>query len=229
MKQIDYKLIIFYILIFILLTNVASAQELKVTLDYPTQIRPNRELKINIHVENNLQTTDILIKDIETVGSLTSNDKLKPKNISSRSINRLLKPRNADQTVDDERRFTDKLEIPIPDELVENDSFNTTIRITYQLDGETLAYEEPASVTLRSNPQPDRIISILIDGLRSDTLEQAVAQGFTDNIHNDIFHHGIRFSNCSTIFPSITPAAHTAIYTGAYPHRTGITGFRWFV
>ena len=34
--------------------------------------------------------------------------------------------------------------------------------------------------------------------------------------------------SCTTIFPSITPAATTAIITGEYPAANGIVGASWF-
>jgi predicted AlkP superfamily pyrophosphatase or phosphodiesterase len=35
------------------------------------------------------------------------------------------------------------------------------------------------------------------------------------------------FAQCATIFPSITPAAHTSLLTGCYPYRTRIPAFDW--
>lgn len=35
------------------------------------------------------------------------------------------------------------------------------------------------------------------------------------------------FAQCVTIFPSITPAAHSTIMTGCYPHKTRVPAFDW--
>jgi len=69
----------------------------------------------------------------------------------------------------------------------------------------------------------NRTIIILIDGSRADGVYNNINSGFST-----IINHSIKFDKSNTVFPSITPAAHSSIFVGNYPSEHGVMGFRWF-
>ena len=81
------------------------------------------------------------------------------------------------------------------------------------------------SNTSMASSQINRVIIINIDALRSDT--------FFDNVGSttyfkQLFSHSVYREDATTVFPSITMAAHSSIFVGNYPSEHGVMGFRWF-
>lgn len=84
------------------------------------------------------------------------------------------------------------------------------------------------SFTIKSESGNDinRALIIDVDALRSDTVYNNIAE--LPNIEANLIQRGIRFTNTTCIFPSITLASQASIVTGNYPDTMGITGNRWF-
>jgi predicted AlkP superfamily pyrophosphatase or phosphodiesterase len=81
---------------------------------------------------------------------------------------------------------------------------------------------EALSVTVTSAVQPRRAIIIVIDALRRDAFEDSLSNMPYTNEY--IVGNGVRFSDATTIFPSITLAGHASIFTGNWPGKHEVTG-----
>ena len=98
--------------------------------------------------------------------------------------------------------------------------------------GRAAAGPAPASPPLA--PMPDAaarpakpVVQIIVDALASRVVKPAMAAGKLPNLAAVAKAGGVHWG-CTSIFPSITPAATCALTTGEYPDRTHIAGAYWF-
>lgn len=94
---------------------------------------------------------------------------------------------------------------------------------------EALAPESPdvrSVVEGVGEPRPvedPRVLIIFIDGLRHDALKEMAFAGYLPNLRRLFFEGGVDVERTTTIFPSNTVPATTAMLTGSWPDRTGIS------
>lgn len=72
-----------------------------------------------------------------------------------------------------------------------------------------------------------KVLLIVIDALASRVVLPALQNGKLPHFQQ-LIDHGVLASECTSIFPSITPAATCSIVTGAYPFEHGISGAYWY-
>lgn len=72
-----------------------------------------------------------------------------------------------------------------------------------------------------------KVILFVIDALASDVLIPAINAGRIPNF-KALTSFGVLRETCTSIFPSITPAALSSIITGQYPINTNIPGDYWY-
>lgn len=72
-----------------------------------------------------------------------------------------------------------------------------------------------------------KVLLIIIDALATRVVLPALQKGMLPNIQK-LTDRGILCPECTSIFPSITPAATCSIVTGAYPFEHGISGAYWY-
>lgn len=72
-----------------------------------------------------------------------------------------------------------------------------------------------------------KVLLIVIDALATRVVQPALEQGRLPHFEK-LIQQGIFRPECTSIFPSITPAATCAIATGAYPFEHGISGAYWY-
>ncbi|QDT83869.1 alkaline phosphatase family protein [Gimesia chilikensis] len=72
-----------------------------------------------------------------------------------------------------------------------------------------------------------KVLLIVIDALATRVVQPALEQGWLPNL-SKLIDQGVFRSECTSIFPSITPAATCTIATGAYPFEHGISGAYWY-
>ena len=74
---------------------------------------------------------------------------------------------------------------------------------------------------------PRKVVFVVIDGMRTDALELAVASGRAPALEF-LWARGNYVRDSTAVFPSITPAATAALITGETPDRHGIPGMCWY-
>ena len=74
---------------------------------------------------------------------------------------------------------------------------------------------------------PKRVVYIVIDGLSTDALEQAVASGRAPALAW-LRAHSSYVRDAVAVFPTITPAATASLVTGVVPAEHGIPGMCWY-
>jgi len=72
-----------------------------------------------------------------------------------------------------------------------------------------------------------KVLLIVIDALATRIVEPALEQGRLPHFQQ-LVEQGSLCRECTSIFPSITPAATCAIATGAYPFEHRISGAYWY-
>lgn len=72
-----------------------------------------------------------------------------------------------------------------------------------------------------------KVLFIVIDALATRVVEPALREGRLPNLAQ-LVNAGVMRSECTSIFPSITPAATCALATGCYPRQHGIAGAYWY-
>ncbi|QDV17527.1 Type I phosphodiesterase / nucleotide pyrophosphatase [Gimesia panareensis] len=72
-----------------------------------------------------------------------------------------------------------------------------------------------------------KVLLIVIDALATRVVQPALEQGQLPHLEK-LIQQGLFCPECTSIFPSITPAATCAIATGAYPFEHGISGAYWY-
>jgi hypothetical protein len=78
----------------------------------------------------------------------------------------------------------------------------------------------------RSGPPPKLVLAV-IDGLRSEVLEQVVSDGLAPHLAA-VMERGVYVSDCAAAFPSVTPVCTSSIATGTGPDEHRIPGMNWF-
>ncbi len=72
-----------------------------------------------------------------------------------------------------------------------------------------------------------KVLLIIIDALATRVVAPALEQGKLPNFQR-LVEKGVFCPECTSIFPSITPAATCTLVTGAYPFEHGISGAYWY-
>jgi predicted AlkP superfamily pyrophosphatase or phosphodiesterase len=72
-----------------------------------------------------------------------------------------------------------------------------------------------------------KVLLVVVDAATPRVIGPAIQTGRLP-VMQRLASAGIYHDSCTTIFPSITPAATTAIITGEYPAANGIVGASWF-
>lgn len=72
-----------------------------------------------------------------------------------------------------------------------------------------------------------RLLLVVIDGLGSDALRRAVADGYAPNIAA-LLDAGASFDDATSPFPSLTPVCLATIITGASPDQHRIPSLGWY-
>jgi Type I phosphodiesterase / nucleotide pyrophosphatase len=72
-----------------------------------------------------------------------------------------------------------------------------------------------------------KVLLVVIDAAEPRVVCPAIQTGQLPNM-NRLLRAGCMHKGSTTIFPSITPAATTAIITGTYPEENGIAGAAWY-
>jgi hypothetical protein len=72
-----------------------------------------------------------------------------------------------------------------------------------------------------------KVLLVVIDGAAPRIVGPALQTGRLPVLQR-LVEAGAYLDSCTTIFPSITPAATTSIITGEYPASSGILGASWF-
>jgi hypothetical protein len=72
-----------------------------------------------------------------------------------------------------------------------------------------------------------KVLLVVIDGAAPRVVGPAIQTGRLP-VMQRLVEAGTYVDTCTTIFPSITPAATTSIITGEYPASSGILGASWF-
>lgn len=80
---------------------------------------------------------------------------------------------------------------------------------------------------MASSEHPRRLLLVVIDGLGSDPLRRAIADGHAPNIRS-LIDAGARFDDAISPFPSLTPVCLASIITGAGPDRHRIPSLGWY-
>lgn len=75
-------------------------------------------------------------------------------------------------------------------------------------------------ITVNEGP---KVLLWIMDGISVPAFLDVVGK----NSHLRTLYDEGYFAQCVTIFPSITPAAHSSLLTGCYPAKTGIPAFDW--
>jgi hypothetical protein len=74
---------------------------------------------------------------------------------------------------------------------------------------------------------PKKLVLAVIDSLKPDMLDQAVAEGEAPAL-GALLERGTYVRDCVSTFPSVTPVASAAIATGCGPGRHHIPSMNWF-
>ncbi|MFH5803133.1 alkaline phosphatase family protein [Alienimonas sp. DA493] len=82
------------------------------------------------------------------------------------------------------------------------------------------------SETVEPRP-PKPVVQVIVDALASRVVRPALEDGKLPHFAAVADRGGVRW-DCTSIFPSITPAATCALSTGQYPDRSHIAGAYWY-
>jgi len=82
-------------------------------------------------------------------------------------------------------------------------------------------------VLARTARSPKKLVLAVIDSLKPDMLDQAVAEGEAPAL-GALLEHGTYIRDCVSTFPSVTPVASAAIATGYGPGEHHIPSMNWF-
>jgi hypothetical protein len=72
-----------------------------------------------------------------------------------------------------------------------------------------------------------KLVLVLVDALKPAMLERAVADGRAP-LFGEIMRRGQYYSDCVSVFPSVTPAAAASITTGTLPDEHGVPSICWY-
>ncbi len=78
-----------------------------------------------------------------------------------------------------------------------------------------------------SGKGPRKLVLAVIDGLRSEALEQAIADGRAPALAA-VRERGTYVDDCAAAFPSVTPVCTSSITTGAWPDEHRIPAMNWY-
>jgi hypothetical protein len=72
-----------------------------------------------------------------------------------------------------------------------------------------------------------KLVLVVVDALKPAMLERAVADGRAP-LFGEILRRGTYHSDCTSVFPSVTPAAAASITTGRLPDEHGVPSICWY-
>ena len=72
-----------------------------------------------------------------------------------------------------------------------------------------------------------KVIFLLLDGARRDSLERHLVNGLMPNTKN-LIDEGGSLSSAISVFPSTTGPAYLPFITGLFPGNANMPGIRWF-
>ena len=72
-----------------------------------------------------------------------------------------------------------------------------------------------------------KVIFLLLDGARKDSLETHIENGLMPNMKSLISQNG-SFSTAVSVFPSTTGPAYIPFLMGTFPGNSNMPGIRWF-
>ena len=79
----------------------------------------------------------------------------------------------------------------------------------------------------RRSGGPSKLVLAVIDGLRPEALERAVADGRAPSLAA-ILERGTYVDDCAAAFPSVTPACAATIATGVRQDAHHIPSMNWY-
>ena len=80
---------------------------------------------------------------------------------------------------------------------------------------------------MTSEPAQRKLCLVFVDSLRTDKLEEAVAEGEAPNF-GALLARGELIGDCISAFPSVTPVCTSEIATGVAADRHWISGMNWY-
>ena len=86
---------------------------------------------------------------------------------------------------------------------------------------------DPAADRSPADRPAKPVVQVIVDALASRVVRPALEAGELPNLAAVADRGGVNW-DCTSIFPSITPAATCALTTGEYPDRTHIAGAYWY-
>ena len=72
-----------------------------------------------------------------------------------------------------------------------------------------------------------KLVLVVVDALKPAMLERAVAEGRAP-LFAEILRRGVYHPDCTSVFPSVTPAAAASITTGRLPDEHGVPSICWY-
>jgi Type I phosphodiesterase / nucleotide pyrophosphatase len=72
-----------------------------------------------------------------------------------------------------------------------------------------------------------KLVLVVVDSLRTESLERAVAEGLAPTFAK-LLERGELIPDCVSTYPSVTPVASSEIATGVGPDRHWISGMNWY-
>ena len=72
-----------------------------------------------------------------------------------------------------------------------------------------------------------KLVLVVVDALKPAMLERAVADGRAP-LFAEILRRGVYHPDCTSVFPSVTPAAAASITTGRLPDEHGVPSICWY-
>ena len=80
----------------------------------------------------------------------------------------------------------------------------------------------------RLGTKPTKVVSISLDGVASDTLQELMDEGKMPNVKNYFCDKGLIIENAISVLPSTTTPAHTSLMTGHPVSSTDVPGLKWY-
>ncbi|MGE5458151.1 MAG: alkaline phosphatase family protein, partial [Methanococcaceae archaeon] len=154
------------------------------------------------------------------------NNRIKTEKLSDEEIKSYIKSEDDLKTKISDGIDLIYIDVPVPKDFPEGTALTIPVNVAYSTtSASTQTFSTIISLNVTSNPVPKRAIIIDIDGMKRDALYNSL--NAMPNM-SEIANNGVRFTDATTVFPSITLAAQASIFTGNYPKNHKIAGNSWF-